>query len=145
MKKLVRNSLSMLILAVWIWPAAAGAQMAAGITFSTKFPFTAGNTKFPAGNYTIKPVDTAQEFMEITGTDGKAVSAFFETLTTDLPNTPAKNEIVFKKYGENYVLGEIHEAGSRTGRMSLKTHAENQHAKKSGPPTKETVATAKIP
>jgi hypothetical protein len=60
-----------------------------------------------------------------------------------VPKSPSKGEVVFKKYGENYVLSEIYEPGSKIGVMTIKTHAERQQAKKYGTPSKETVATTK--
>jgi hypothetical protein len=142
MKKKIRRPLLTLILLSSIVPVIAGVQIINRITFSTTFPFTAGNTKFPAGSYSIRPLDDDSEIMEISSADGK-ISALFETMTAELPRTPSKGEVVFKKYGDSYVLSEIYEPGSKTGAMTIKSHAERQHAKKGATPTKETVPTTK--
>jgi hypothetical protein len=142
MKEMIRRPLLMLILLGSIVPVSAGIQIINRVTFSTTFPFTVGNTKFPAGSYSIRPLDDDSEIMEISSADGKT-SALFETITAELPRTPSKGEVVFKKYGDSYVLSEIYEAGSKTGAMTVKSHAERQHAKKSGAPTKESVSTTK--
>jgi len=141
-KEMTRKPLLMLILLGLIVPVTAGAQIANRIIFSTSFPFSVGNTKFPPGSYTIRPLEDDEEIMEITAADGKT-SAMFETMMAEMPRTPSKGEIVFKKYGENYVLSEIYEAGSKIGVMTIKTHAERQQAKKYGTPSKESVATTK--
>jgi hypothetical protein len=142
MKKVIRRPLLTLILLGAIVPVIAGVQIINRVTFSTTFPFTVGNTKFPAGSYSIKPLDDDSEIMEISSADGKT-SALFETMATELPKTPSKGEVVFKKYGDNYVLSEIYEPGSKTGAMTIKSHAERQHAKKGSTPTKESVSTTK--
>ncbi len=145
MKNLICKSLLVLILLclmVWIGPASARSQITTGVTFKTAFPFTIGNTKLPAGSYTIRPMEDGSDIMEISSADGKT-SALFETMTSDLPKTPSKGEVVFKKYDDNYVLSEIYEQGSKSGAMVIKSHAERQHAKKSGAPTKESVGTTK--
>jgi hypothetical protein len=142
MKKMIRRPLLTLILLGSIVPVAAGVQIISRITFSTTFPFTVGNTKFPAGSYSIRPLDDDSEIMEISSADGKT-SALFETMSTELPRPPSKGEVVFKKYGDNYVLSEIYEPGSKTGAMAIKSHAERQHAKKGGTPSKESVSATK--
>jgi hypothetical protein len=142
MKGMIRRPLLTLILLGSIVPVMAGVQIAHRVTFTTTFPFTAGNTKFPAGSYSIRPLDDDSEIMEISSADGK-ISALFETMTAELPKTPSKGEVLFKKYGDSYVLSEIYEAGSKLGAMTVKTHAERQQAKKSGTPTKESVSTTK--
>jgi hypothetical protein len=142
MREMIRRPLLTLILFGAIVPITAGVQIANRVTFSTTFPFTVGNTKFPPGSYSIRPLEDDSEMMEISSADGKT-SAIFETMAADLPKPPSKGEVVFKKYGDNYVLSEIYEPGSKTGAMTIKTHAERQHAKKSGAPTKESVSTTK--
>src|SRR5262245_19101481 len=142
MKNLVHNPLLILVLAGVIWPAAAIAQVTGRIIFSTTFPFTVGNTKFPAGSYSIKAMETEPGIMEISSADGKT-STLLETMTAELPKTQAKGEIVFKKFDDSYVLSEIYDAGARTGVMTIMTHAERQQAKKNSNPTRESVATTK--
>jgi hypothetical protein len=142
MKEMIYQPLRTFILLGLILPVTAGVQITNRISFSTSFPFTVGNTKFPPGSYSIRPLDDDEEIMEITTADGKT-SAMFEIMMAEMPKTPAKGEVVFKKYGENYVLSEIYEPGSKIGVMTVKTHAERQQAKKYGTPSKESVATMK--
>jgi hypothetical protein len=142
MKKMIRRPLLTLILLGAIVPVTAGVQIAKRVTFTTTFPFTVGNAKFPPGSYSIRPSEDDSEIMEITSADGK-ISAMFETTAAESPKMPSKGEVVFKKYGENYVLSEVYEPGSKTGSMVIKSHAERQHEKKGGTPTKESVPTTK--
>jgi hypothetical protein len=141
-REMIYRPLLTFILLGLIVPVTAGVQITNRISFSTSFPFTVGNTKFPPGSYSIRPLDDDDEIMEITTADGKT-SAMFETMMVQVPKSPSKGEVVFKKYGENYVLSEIYEPGSKIGVMTIKTHAERQQAKKYGTPSKETVATTK--
>jgi hypothetical protein len=142
MKEMICKPVFTLVLLSAMVPIAAGVQITSRVTFSTTFPFTVGNTKFPPGSYSIKPMDDNSEIMEITSADGKT-SALFETTAAEAAKMPSKGEVVFKKYGDNYVLSEIFEPGSKTGSMTIKSHAEQQHAKKNGTPTKESVGTTK--
>lgn len=144
MRNTSRKSLLVLILMGWLLPSGMEAQIAGQAKFSTTFPFTAGNTKLPAGTYTIKRMLDEEEVLEISSADGKT-SAMFETLLTELPRQADRGEIVFKKYGDSYVLSEIHNRGARYGAMAVKTHAERQLATKSSTSTKETVPTIENP
>lgn len=138
----IRKPVFTLVLLSAIVPITAGVQITSRITFNTTFPFTVGNTKFPPGSYSIRPTDDNSEIMEITSADGKT-SALFETTAAEAAKMPSKGEVVFKKYGDNYVMSEIYEPGSKTGSMTIKSHAEQQHAKKNSAPTKESVSTTK--
>jgi hypothetical protein len=145
MKKMIcKPFLTLILLGLMMPVIAAGIQVISRVTFSTTFPFTAGNAKLPAGIYSIRPTDDDSEIMEISSADGKT-SALFETMMAEMPRTPTKGEVVFKKYGDNYVLSEIYEPGSKFGAMTIKTHAERQQAKKYGTPGRESVATMRTP
>jgi hypothetical protein len=54
-----------------------------------------------------------------------------------------KDEVVFKKYGNQYVLSEIWDSADGTGARLAVSQSEQRHAKKEGTPTKESVTTSR--
>jgi hypothetical protein len=122
--------------------ASGSAQITNQVVFSTSFPFTAGNTTLPAGKYSIKPVDGEEGLLEVSG-GNTPTSVFLEVEPATSPETPKKSEVVFKKYGSNYVLSEIWEEGARTGAAAVKSRVEQRHEKKNGAPTKQSVPASK--
>jgi hypothetical protein len=104
----------------------ASAQVIDPVEFRTSFAFTVGNATMPAGNYTIRPDDTAPSVLELTGPHG---SVFFETQNASPRETPAKTEVVFKRYGDQYVLKSIFIEGESTGAEAVAVHGERHGAK----------------
>jgi len=144
MRTVIGKYVLALAVGIMLLPALAAAQVTDRITVTTKFPFTVGETKLPAGSYVIQPLDDESEVFELSSTDGK-MSVLFETMGAELANIASKSEVVFKKYGDNYVLSQINQAGSKESVVSVASRSERRHAKSSGKPSKEAVATAKAP
>lgn len=109
----------------------ASAQVAHPIEFTTSFSFTAGDTTFPAGMYTIRPVDNEPDLVEVSGHD---VAAFVPVLIEGIKrNEPAKDEIIFNRYGKDAeVLNQIWDAVDNTGIQAVKSRAELRNEKKFG-------------
>src|SRR5215208_2725897 len=87
----------------------ASAAIDTPLEFTTTFPFTVGYATVPAGKYTIRQDDDNPQLLELTG--GR-VGVFFETNNADAPAPAAKSEIVFKRYGDTYVLKDVWVEGS---------------------------------
>ncbi len=118
----------------------ASAQITDPVEFTTSFPFVVGYASVPAGRYTIRPDDDDPAMFELTGAHG---SVLFQAQNTEARETPAKSEIVFKRYGDKYVLKNIWEAGSMDGAEAIVVEGERHLAKNQGSPTEEHVATHK--
>jgi hypothetical protein len=116
---------------------AASAQITYPVEFKTTFPFTVGNTTLPAGSYTIRPDDTHPEVLELTGAH---TSVFFDTENASARETPSKTEVVFKRYGDGYVLKNIWVGGETTGAEAVAVHGEGHVAKQHGQATEHHVA-----
>jgi hypothetical protein len=94
----------------------ADAQVLEPLKFQTTFPFTVEQMTFPAGNYTLRPMEMDPYVFQIS--DGKTT----KLLITE-PAGPPKatgrakpdDEVVFTKRGDQYVLSEIWDAAERTG------------------------------
>ena len=118
----------------------ASAQIVYPVEFTTSFPFTVGNTTVPAGNYTIRPDDDNPAVMELTGMHA---AVLFETQNTQARETPSKTEVVFKRYGDGYVLKDIFLEGSNDGAESISVEAERHAAKRHGAEGEQRVAARK--
>jgi hypothetical protein len=90
----------------------ASAQIENQLDFTTSFAFTVGNTTVPAGRYTITPVEDDSWVLEL---KGGRTSVLIETQSATPNEAPSKDEIVFQRYGDQYVLKNIWIEGSGTG------------------------------
>jgi hypothetical protein len=114
----------------------ASAQISSSVEFTTSFPFTVGNTTVPAGSYTIRPDDDDPAILELTG---QHQAVLFQTAEAQARETPSKTEVVFKRYGDGYVLKDIFLAGSMTGAETLSAEGERHAAKRGGPEQEQRV------
>ena len=92
----------------------ASAQLADNLTFKTWLPFVVGNATLPAGSYTIQRVDDSdQSILLIRGMR----SALLQV--NPVGHAPAvgadKDEVIFTKYGDQFVMSEIWEGDASTG------------------------------
>jgi hypothetical protein len=141
--KITIRTLTFVMLAGLLSATAASAQVTERMQFTTTFPFTAGNTKYPAGSFTISPSDdTDNGVLEIS--NGTTTTLLVVEPESANPNQPVKDEVVFKKYGDQYVLSDIWDSADGTGARLETSKAEQRHAKK-GAPTKESVSASRGP
>ena len=104
-----------LVLALAIYPTQAHAQIIGDIDANIPFPFHAGNTKFPAGEYRIHVLDNSDlTMMEISSLDG-SVSALFQVQDAETNSEPTRSELIFNKYGNRYFLAKLFDEGNRNG------------------------------
>jgi hypothetical protein len=115
-----------------------GAQVSSTQTFKTTFPFTAGNTTFPAGSYEVRPMSGESGVVQVLATPAGVPSVFVEVIGAKGKEKPSKSDIVFQKYGDKYLLKTIWDASSGSGVTIIATYAEKEHAK-SGAPTEHHV------
>lgn len=124
-----RHALPLLIafvLALAICPAKAHAQVIGNLEVDVPFQFHAGDTRLPAGKYTIHPLDTSDDkIMEISSADG-STSALFEVEQADANSAPAKSELIFDKYGNRYFLAKLFDGGNPYGSRVVKSHYEQK-------------------
>ena len=118
----------------------ASAQIVYPVEFTTSFPFTVGNASVPAGSYTIRPDDDNPKILELSGAH---TAVLFETENAVARETPSKTEVVFKRYGDGYVLKDIWLAGSNDGAETMAVEGERHAAKHGGPQHEERVAARK--
>jgi hypothetical protein len=141
MKIAIRTGM-FVVLAGLMGATVASAQVTETIQFQTTFPFTVGNTSYPAGSFTIKPAeDTDLSVLEIS--NGTTTTLLVVEAESPEPNQPVKDEVVFKKYGDQYVLSDIWDQSDGTGARAEMSRAEQRQAKQQGTPTKESVSTSR--
>ena len=113
------------------------AQIDYPVEFTTAFPFTVGYATVPAGTYTIRPDDDNPEILELSG--GR-VAVLFQTNNAEAAAPVAKSEVVFKRYGDTYVLKSVWVDGSNTGAMSVAAEGERHATKNQGAESEQRVA-----
>ena len=144
MKKIVTHTVMFVAAAALIGATVASAQVTETVQFKTAFPFTVGNTTYPAGSFTIKPADDGDNtLLEVS--NGSIATLLLVEPEQPNPNQPVKDEVVFKKYGDRYVLSDIWDQADGTGVRAQPSIAERRHAAKHGEPTRESVSTSKNP
>ena len=94
----------------------------------------------PAGTYTIKPDDIDPGILELSGAHA---SVLFQTNSATPRETPTKSEVVFKRYGDGYVLKDIWLEGSTEGAEVIAVHGEKRATKHDAPATEQRVGATK--
>jgi hypothetical protein len=127
------------VLAALAGVATAQAQITVPMEFKTAFSFSAGNTTFPAGRFTIRPVDDNEpSVLELS--NGTVTTLVVVQPQSGNANDPVKDVVVFNKYsGDQYVLSEIWDSTDQSGARTEASVVEQRHAKKHGTPAKESV------
>jgi hypothetical protein len=119
----------------------ASAQVDDPVEFTTAFPFTVGYGTVPAGSYTIRPDDDNPGILEL---QGRATTVFFQAQNTEARKAPSETEVVFKHYGDSYILKDIWVAGSSTGAETLVSEGERHATKQYGSASEERVQARKL-
>jgi len=74
----------------------------------------------------VRPDDDSPSMLRVSGIHA---SVFVETQNAEPSQTPAKTEVVFKRFGSGYVLKEIWIEGSKEGAETVPVEAEHHLAK----------------
>jgi hypothetical protein len=122
--------------------ALAHAQVTDPVEFTAPFAFTVGNTTMPAGSYEIRrDIDNGTVYRIESSKGKKHIGTLFEVEGTSVNKAPAKSEVVFKHYGQGYVLKSVWEEGSSEGIQTVQTEAERHHVKNGGTVTETRLPT----
>ena len=117
------------------------AQIVNGLSFSASSSFYAGNTKFPAGSYTITQSNVDNNILQVESTNDK-YSGYFEALPTQSEQPHPKTEVTFHKYGGVDYLNRVWIQGQQYGLQAEQTKAEKKAAA-AGAPVDHSVAGTK--
>ena len=117
----------------------ASPQIEGELKVNVPITFYVGNTELPAGEYTIKRVlPSDPDVLEIRSSDGKT-AVLISGIAAESTTTPAKTELIFKKYGSAQVLSQIFEAGNQTGVELPKLLQEERAGKGGAKPERQSV------
>lgn len=110
---------------------AAQAQLADYLTFRTTFPFVVGNTTMPAGSYSIRRVDDNQTLYLVSGPR----SVFLQGNTTGRAPAigPGSDEVIFNRFGDQFVMSEVWEGDASTGIVSAIKDKGEREARNQAP------------
>ncbi len=104
-----------LIVGLAMYPTKAHAQIMGQLEVNVPFEFHVGNSKLPAGKYVIHTLDdSGLTVMEISSADG-STSVLFDVQSVEAGSVPARNELIFNKYGNRYFLAQLFDEGNRNG------------------------------
>jgi hypothetical protein len=105
----------------------AQAQVVEPLKFTTTFSFMAGQTTFPAGTYTVRPLGDGTDVVEISNANGSSTKfVIVEAAGVKDPyRTP--DEVIFKKQGDTYVLSQIWDAAEREGVQTMPVKGQEPH------------------
>jgi hypothetical protein len=108
--------------------APATAQIINGVDFTTSFPFYAGNTKSPAGAYTITQPQGEDNTVLLIESKTGSHSAFLDNIPTQAANPHPQSDVTFNKYGTTDYLSQVWVAGQNYGMQCLPSKVEKKAA-----------------
>ncbi len=110
------------------------AQIQNGLSFTTAFSFYAGNTKLPAGSYTVRSVDFGSDTLVIEDSTGKH-SAFIDIEPTQSDSNHKSGDVTFNKYGGVDFLNRLWVGGQQYGMQVAQSKYEKKLAASGAPQT----------
>jgi hypothetical protein len=115
-----------LIFVLTIHPGKAQAQIVGNLEADIPFQFYAGNTALPPGKYIIHVLDNSDlTMMEISSADGK-MSALFDVRDAEASSAPARDELLFNKYGNHYFLAKVFDRSNPSGSAVIESRYEKR-------------------
>jgi len=124
MKRLIQTILATGAVVFVAAVSSANAQVLETIRFSTTFPFTVGNKTFPAGNYSVRPLEGQVDVMEIS--NGTSASYFAVNSADSLP-AGTKDQVTFTRHGNEYALTTIWDAAELSGVTTVQPKPGSPH------------------
>jgi hypothetical protein len=107
------------------------AQMDTGVNFTASFPFYAGDTKLPAGNYRVLQPEIGAEILQIQNIDNSR-SIFVDFAPTESPQAHRQSAVSFEKYGDTDYLDRVWISGETYGVKVDPTKVETAAAASAG-------------
>ena len=127
MSRLIGAMVVVSILTVVLGATRADAQMVEPLRFTTTFAFTAGGETFPAGTYTIRPMDVDPTVIEIANASGTKTKIFVVEPAGARLNQKIDDEVVFKKQGDQYTLSQIWDGADHVGVEAMPPSTSTHH------------------
>lgn len=102
------------------------AQVGNGVEFKTPFPFYVGQTKMPAGSYTITEPHGLDLNVIIVRSDDSLHTAATGVMGTQSLQPQRHTLVIFEKYGDILYLNRVSLEGDTSGVIVLPTKAEKR-------------------
>jgi len=101
------------------------------IAVNIPFDFAVGETKLPAGNYTLRRLALTSSYdrLVIQSADGRGETHTGMTRPNRVSEVQKQSKLVFNRYGDQYFLSQVWMAGSDTGRDLFQSRNERNLAK----------------
>jgi hypothetical protein len=103
------------------------------IAVNIPFDFAVGETKLPAGNYTLRRIALTSSYdrLVIQSADGRGDSHTGMTRPNRTSQVQKQSKLIFNRYGDQYFLSQVWTADSDTGRDLFQSRNERNLAKES--------------
>ena len=135
MKKQALRTITMLSFLVVLAAVSIQAQRLSdnSIAVNIPFDFAFGETRLPAGNYTLRRIvlPSSYDRLVIQSADGSGDTHTVMTGSNRTSEVQKQSNLVFNRYGEQYFLSQVWMAGSDTGRDLFQSRNERNLAKES--------------
>jgi hypothetical protein len=132
-KKQVLGNVTALSFLVVLAVVSVNAQQSSENRIPVNIPFdvAVGETKLPAGNYTLRHIPLASSYdrLVIQSADNRGDTYTEMTRSNRARETQKKSRLVFNRYGDQYFLAQVWIAGSETGRDLFQSRSERRLAK----------------
>ena len=123
MKKRILAMTSLLVLCTVAATQSARAQEPLAVNIP--FAFTAGETTLPAGEYRVEKMDSNNAVLLIRCTEPRK-AIMVTTIATGGGKQQEQSKLVFHRYGEQYFLSQVWNAGYNIGRELRISHPEKE-------------------
>jgi len=135
MKKQIFRTITMLSFLLVLAAVSVNAQRKSdnSIAVNIPFDFTIGQTKLPAGNYTLRRIALTSSYdrLVIQSADGRGDNHTGMTRPNRTSQVQKQSKLIFNRYGDQYFLSQVWTAGSDTGRDLFQSRNERNLAKES--------------
>ncbi|HZS04951.1 MAG TPA: hypothetical protein VFD58_08965 [Blastocatellia bacterium] len=106
------------------------AHLDSRVTADIPFDFMVGETKLPAGKYTVEPF-SPRDTLVIRSRETGAI-AVFQVNNDRTENGKTQAKLIFNRYGAQTFLSQIWDGYNKVGQKLGRSRAEREAAKKSG-------------
>lgn len=135
MKRQAFRTITMVSLLLMLAAVSVNAQRLSddSIAVNIPFDFAVGQTKLPAGNYTLRRLALTSSYdrVVIQSADGRGDSQTGMTRPNRTSEVQKQSKLIFNRYGDQYFLSQVWMAGSDTGRDLFQSRNERSLAKES--------------
>jgi len=135
MKKQVFRTITMLSFLLVLAAVSVNAQRLSddSIAVNIPFDFAIGQTKLPAGNYTLRRIALPSSYdrLVIQSADGRGDTRTVMTRPNRISEVQKQSNLVFNRYGDQYFLSQVWMTGSDTGRDLFQSRNERNLTKAS--------------